>query len=541
MAQQDRNPILEAIVKVVEHGESPAALQELVSRARAEMAVLRQEVQSNFDGLDAHVQSACANDFEQVNLSLNVYEDGLVLIELFFQDNNINTLTRGGESVRRGNHLVNEMLLNFRNNALAAMGPTNIPDYNLLHSHYLRVQRGEARDRGFANLVDRFWNQCGIAGEEVFGQPPSEVRDTLLALYRRHFEALKLLKKYVEEGREELLEKGMVDVRETFTELRDTLPQMQMKLRSGVPTRMPVVNFVINMAVEVAGGRMGDKVLQDALEQLRDLYNSMNRQFESVARGHIDSVLISEEAQKVRAAFEEMSTAIGYLDRYFDERRAELLLAGSNALVAAADQLHRSYETFQEIADREGKTLCVKCSHYNEKSRRTCEKCGAMLLQAAETGVASTFQYQVGDAPAEGAGGDGEIPMPDNVRRIFEAVNKVAEAEISLEDFATEIAWLEGVVEEHSHAYTRPVINIDTVPAEKKEEVRRLMALNLEAERELQEGADSFRRGLALYRQFIDDANKDNLTEGTRIIWEGARLLHSVQQKMAPLKEHVGQ
>ncbi|MBM3466137.1 MAG: hypothetical protein FJX76_28960, partial [Armatimonadetes bacterium] len=294
MAQQDRNPILEAIVKVVEHGESPAALQELVSRARAEMAVLRQEVQSNFDGLDAHVQSACANDFEQVNLSLNVYEDGLVLIELFFQDNNINTLTRGGESVRRGNHLVNEMLLNFRNNALAAMGPTNIPDYNLLHSHYLRVQRGEARDRGFANLVDRFWNQCGIAGEEVFGQPPSEVRDTLLALYRRHFEALKLLKKYVEEGREELLEKGMVDVRETFTELRDTLPQMQMKLRSGVPTRMPVVNFVINMAVEVAGGRMGDKVLQDALEQLRDLYNSMNRQFESVARGHIDSVLISE-------------------------------------------------------------------------------------------------------------------------------------------------------------------------------------------------------------------------------------------------------
>jgi hypothetical protein len=249
-------------------------------------------------------------------------------------------------------------------------------------------------------------------------------------------------------------------------------------------------------------------------------------------------VLIQEEAQKVREALDLEAEAIDEFDRFFEVREGLMLGDACNALVDAMKRLDDAQKAFQEIADREGKILCLRCSHYNERDRRTCDKCGAMLLQAAETGVMSTMV--VSEEQTSAPSGDENIPVGENVQRIFLAVNQVAENEISLEQFEAEVEWMDGVVEHYASTVgARPQVKTDTLPAGQREQYEELSALSEQADAEFREAVEYFRDGLNRYRQFLGDQVKDYLVEGTRSIWEANKKLYYVQQMTAELRERA--
>jgi hypothetical protein len=524
---------------VINDGKDAAILHPVLERARAELDALREEVDGTIAGLAPGVREACGIQIGQVHQAMALYEGGLQTIGEYFRDGQVSTLARGGEHVRRANFQLNDGLFNLRNQALLAIGPTDIPDYNFIHQLYEKVKTGEIpRDGNFANAVYRTQQQGLLALRQVGQQPASPDRDLMAAAYQRHVEACNMLMAYVKEGREELLEKGMNDLREALTGIRDMIPAMQMKLRTAGPTFSPMANFVINMAMEVAAGRVGDQALKDALDQLRGNFQQLKRQFEGLARGHIESVLIQEEAQKVREALDLEAEAIDEFDRFFEVREGLMLGDACNALVDAMKRLDDAQKAFQEIADREGKILCLRCSHYNERDRRTCDKCGAMLLQAAETGVMSTMV--VSEEQTSAPSGDENIPVGENVQRIFLAVNQVAENEISLEQFEAEVEWMDGVVEHYASTVgARPQVKTDTLPAGQREQYEELSALSEQADAEFREAVEYFRDGLNRYRQFLGDQVKDYLVEGTRSIWEANKKLYYVQQMTAELRERA--
>lgn len=534
---EPRNPILDAIMEVVNEGGDATLLRPVLDRANEELVALQAEVDETVQGLQPHVREACTAQIQQVHQAMTLYEGGLTTTEQYFTDGETHTLVRGGEMVRRASFLLNDGLFNLRNQALVAMGPTDIPDYNFIHHLYEKVRTGEIeRDGNFFNAVDRAQKMARIALGQVSGQPASPERDLLRDAYQRNVGACDMLLAYVKEGRSELLEKGIEDFRHSLTHIRDLIPQMQMRMRTAGPTPNPIANFVINLTVELAAGNIPDHALRDALDQLKANYENLKRQFESVARGHIDSVLIQEEADKVRAALALEEAAIESYERFFEVREGLLLGQASNLLVDAMTQLDAAQKAFTDIADREGKILCVRCSHYNERDRGICGKCGAKLLQAVETSVMSTLE--VSEQLSSARGDDENIPVGENIARIFTAVNRVAENEITLEAFDAELTWMEEVVEHYASTVgAQPPVKPDSLPADQREQAEALSALNQQVDAQFREAVEYFRDGLTRYRRFLEDQEKDHLIEGTRSVWEANKRLHAVAQITAPLRE----
>lgn len=539
-ASRLRNPILDAIVAVLNEGKDASLIQKALEQGRSELGELKAELHGTIEGLEAHVRQAVAPQIQQTEDALGVYEGGLDLMHEFLQTRVSQTLMRGGEWVRRGNIQVNEALYSLRNGALVAMGPTDIPDFNFLHRLYTKVKKGDApRDANFKMGVERLHENAVMAQRQATALPPSADRDLVLATYRRHVEGLDMLVRFIQNGDEGLLEKGMEEVRKGFEAIREMIPAMHMKQRTQGPTKSPVANFALHLAMELAAGQVSDGAFKDALDQLKGSYEATRREFEATARSHTDSVLLTEEAHKVREALEEEGAAIDMFYRFFDVREGLMLGAASTRLKEAVDRLNESYKTFMEIAEREGKTLCFKCHHYNERDRRTCEKCGAMLIQQAETSVQSTFAVQVGaDEGLPSPESEQQVPLYENIARIFDAVNKVTDGQITLEEFQAEIDWMESMVETHANAYTsRPVVKADTVPGEQREAFDELSAATEKAEQDFQEAVAQMREGVSQFRQYMEDGEKDHLVEGTRAVWVANGKLHEVQVAMAPLKD----
>lgn len=534
---EPRNPLLDAIMSVVNDGQNASIIRPVLERANKELANLRVEVSETVEGLQPRIREACTAQIQQVNQAFTLYEGGLTTISSHFADGQTYTLVRGGEIVRRASFQLNDGLFNLRNQALVAMGPTDIPDYNFIHQLYEKVKSGEIeRDGNFFHAVDRARRLAQVAMGQVARQPASPERELVRNAYQQNVGACDLLLQFVKEGRPELLEKGIEDFRQSLVAIRDLIPQMQMRLRTAGPTSSPMANFVLSLAVELASGAIPDQVLRDALGQLKANFEDLKRQFEGMARGHIDSVLVQEEAERMREALALEEEAIDTFYRFFEIREGLLLGQASNALIEAIKQLDTAQKAFMEIADREGKTLCVRCSHYNERDRRTCEKCGAKLLQPAETGVMSTLEFSEQLSEAQGA--SDEIPVGENIERIFMAVNQVAENEISLEQFASELAWMEGVVEHYAASVgTRPLTKTDSVAVDQREHYEHISALNQEADAKFEQAVAYFREGLSRYRTFLEDQDKNHLLEGTRSVWEANKRLHEVQTMTASLRE----
>lgn len=534
---EPRNPILDAIMEVVNEGRDASVLRPVLQRASEELIALRAEVDETVQGLQPKVREACTSQIQQVSQAMTLYGGGLTTIEQHFTDRETYTLVRGGELVRRASFLLNDGLFNLRNQALVAMGPTDIPDYNFIHHLYEKVKSGEIeRDGNFFNAVDRAQKMARIASNQVSSQPASPERDLVRDAYQRNVSACDMMLVYVKEGRSELLEKGIEDFRESLTHIRDLIPQMQMRMRTAGPTPNPIANFLINLTVEFAAGNIPEQFLRDALDQLKANYETLKRQFESVARGHIDSVLIQEEADKVRAALALEEAAIDSYERFFEVREGLLLGQASNQLVEAMTQLDAAQKAFTDIADREGKILCVRCSHYNERDRGICGKCGAKLLQAVETSVMSTME--VSEQLSSARGDDQNIPVGENIERIFAAVNRVAENELTLEEFEAELAWMESVVDHYASTVgAQPPVKTDSLSADQREQAAEVSAINEQVDAQFREAVEYFREGLARYRCFLDDQEKDHLVEGTRSVWEANKRLYAVQQLSAPLRE----
>ncbi|NDD29353.1 MAG: hypothetical protein EB084_13920 [Proteobacteria bacterium] len=534
-----RNPILDAIMEVVNNGKDANILRPVLERANTELASLRAEISETVQGLQPPVREACAPQIQAVGQAVTLYEGGLTTVEQHFTDKQTYTLVRGGELIRRASFLLNDGLFNLRNQALVAMGPSDIPDYNFIHQLYERVRSGEIeRDGNFHSAVDRARRLAEIAHQQASQQKPSAERDLLLASYKRNADACGMLLDFVKEGRAELLEKGMEDLRASFTEIRDLIPQIQMRMRTQGPTQSPMANFVINMAVEYASGSIPEQYLRDALDQLKGNFENLRRQFEATARGHIESVLIQEEAARVRTALELEEQALDTYYRFFETREGFLLGTASKQLVEAMQRLDEAQKAFAELADREGKILCVRCSAYNERDRRTCEKCGARLLQPAETGVMSTLEFS--EQMSSARSGEEDIPVGENIQRIFKAVNEVAEGHISLEQFEAELNWLEEVVERHAATVgAQPEVKSDAVPADQREQLAGIASLNEQIDAQFKEAVEYFRQGLSRYRCYVDDQEKNHLIEGTRSVWEANKRLHSVQMLSARVRDEA--
>jgi hypothetical protein len=274
----------------------------------------------------------------------------------------------------------------------------------------------------------------------------------------------------------------------------------------------------------------------EALKALEEEFNNTKMQFEAVKRHPTDSALLKEEIPNAEIALKAFEN--GLMDFYhFLEIRDTLLIEQATVkLEDASTKIKNCSEVFQSIAEREGKTPCIRCSHYNPPERKTCENCGAVLPVTGDSSAGRTFELEEHTETAEEKQQEENV-MTENIYKLFDAANKVSEGQISMEEFKETVDWMEQLVIEGRKAYGPvPSINIDTLKDDMKEQAIQVRDMLDEAKEVFKEGADDLFAGLSFFRQYIQQGDKNNLVLGVQIIWQGVGKLQKVQKATEVLK-----
>jgi len=222
-------------------------------------------------------------------------------------------------------------------------------------------------------------------------------------------------------------------------------------------------------------------------------------------------------------------------DRYL-QGEPEQYDAARNALVSAAEALAGCQEAFESIGEMANKIPCVRCGARNEPANRSCSNCGAQLLMQTGMGASSStmsIQEEGGQAQI-----GGELVMTENLMRVFESVNGVAEGRLELEAFQDVLEWFGNLVSENLlEVPEAPELSRDGLNARQVEQLTQVEARLSAARDEVQSGAQELLAAVEELRQFVVDSETRHLVEGVRMIRDASVKVQSAQGRIEELVE----
>lgn len=330
------------------------------------------------------------------------------------------------------------------------------------------------------------------------------------------------------DGQIPLLEEG-------FGKLEASLKLYQQGAFTDGPTESPYVNWVIHACEGVKSGLYPPTLLKEALDYLERNLRESRSAFEGAASVPVASAVLQDEIPHTLEAFDLHEEAIAGLRASLPTPTGEQLDAGIAALTNAVSNLKKSVDTYQNVADREGKVLCPRCSAPNLPEQKVCNKCGGPMPKVADpslyAGASSTFEVRETDEPRPDESGE-ELVMTTHLKRLFDACEALDQSQISHEDFLSVVDWAENLLdqaESQMDAIGRPGIPAD-LDEEEEESLQEQLNLVDETSDLLVQGIAEFRSGLDLMRSYLDHQNRDRLALGVRTVWEGAQKIYQVQR-----------
>jgi hypothetical protein len=539
--QNTGHKLLDLCLDVLEDRKDSSALAEAVQVARNDLVSMQRDFEETVAEQPQTILAECAKDVEYAMECFASYHGALDTIEHYFKSGDKFEIVRGAEQVRGSSAILNTAFFNYRNKSLIAMGPTTIPILNLVlstHKGFLEATGDDipALAEKLLTIVQREYVTVGrgLAELRKFNLIPEE--ELLKLAYEDHQQACLAIRESVQNMQNEALETAVESYSGVATRIYDLIPAVNLKRMTQMPTSSPQANLVINLCKTLINGTGSEEeMFLEALKGLEESFNNTKMQFEAVRRTPTDSVLVKEEMENAEDAMEAYEDAISDFYKFLEVRDTLLLAQASSKLDDAVKLISKSGEIFQDIAEREGKTPCIRCSHYNPPDRKTCEKCGAVLPVSSEMQTTRTFELEEG---SEEKPREEEIQMTENIYRLFDAVNKVSEGQIPMEEFVEAVNVMEQKVIEGKKAYGPiPAINVDTLKPEQKEQAISLRDMLEEAKEIFKEATDDLLTGISFFRQYIDKGDKNNLVSGVQIMWQGVGKLQKVDRATEVLKK----
>lgn len=406
-------------------------------------------------------------------------------------------------------------------------GPTKMPLVNLL----VRMKDGFVEGKYTrAELEDSIRGAAMMAAEaekEIRAkQPRIPAEDGMIEAYQRLQRLLGDLASAIDQG-PEALEKAMQGVIEAGESVRSAMEELNTRILTGGPTRMQHANLVLNIMAAHQAGQAPDEVLIKALEVFRKGMEQESAEIDRMLSLPTQSAAIAEQTQRTRRAYELHWPAIELLEAYASGD-AEKYEPACQALIEASEALADCRAAFQQIGEMEGKVLCVKCGAGNAPDARACSKCGARILQSNAS--SSTMSYEEVEGEARGAS---ELVMTENLMRLFEAVNAVAEEKIEPDEFGDVLSWMAELVQEHllglppAPSFSRDGMNEEQIAA--VGELEDELARHRES---VTEGAEEFMTALNRLSCFLDDQDKSHLISGVQMVRDSAIAIQKAQRSI---------
>ncbi|MEW6277938.1 MAG: zinc-ribbon domain-containing protein, partial [Candidatus Eremiobacterota bacterium] len=403
-------------------------------------------------------------------------------------------------------------------------GPTEMPLVNLLLRMKDGFLAGTTPREEFETAIRGAIRMAGEARDEIRAQeivtPPMQA---MIDSYQRLAGTLGDLEAAVGGGRE-ALEKAVEGVQFASEAVRAAMMELNTRILTSGPTRLEHQNLVLNIAQAHYRNQVPDNILLDALEVFRKGIEQEQAQVERLLSLPTSSASLQEQAARTRVAYELHHEAVDLLQCYAEGDR-ERYEEARQALIDAAEKLADCRAAYQQIGEVEGKVLCVQCGAPNEPGARACSRCGARMMPQ---GVASSSTMTLQEG--EGIASD-ELVMTENLLRLFESVNQVAEGRLSPEEFTEVLSWMEGLIQEHLLGLPpAPTFSRESAAEEEAEKLSQLEEELAAQREEMTEGAEDFLTSLNRMHCFVEDGDREHLISGVQLAREAAIRIQRAQR-----------
>ena len=526
--EKPENLLYETCLEVLEGTAGVDELQSVHGNAVSELQETRAGFNFTLSGQNRKVQHACRKIVAQINESFDEYEKLLETSGSYFHTFDKNIIENTLERILTISEKLDRQFFEFRDTALAAMGPTGFPGINLIFY-----------------LAGKLRNDEEIEDDPLFHiERESEVMESILAEMEQaeqseeivarkeaamHFlEALDALTEYLESGEREILDIALQELNTSAVMFNNLPGSVNQEELAKSPTESPLANIIINSVPGLIDGSINQDFFSDVLQRLWDELDLLRFRYNAISRTPAESSRVEEESEileDIITAFEEV------LNDFFDAMEnwnPERFPALTEKLEAIVDELHQSMKSFQNIAETEGKTPCVKCGHYNSPGIRFCEKCNFKLPV-----IAGEKKRRLDMKEGEPAGSTEQTGpvMTENVRKLFESAQMTVEGKISPEEFSQVVNWMENLLAQaYKAAGPVPPVEIEKLQGKEKETAGNMDKLLKEASDIYQRGLEDFEVGLSFFRQFADGGSDESIRTGKQMIMQGMDKLQKVQK-----------
>ncbi len=527
-------------------------LLELVRQVRdgeAEPGTLRQEARERLEELKALREATVARIEAQGPEHLQTHAESIAAIQSSFRDMDfaLNEALRYAETRQpavfqcavealfKAGYSSQASFDAYQRSELAH-GPTDVPLLNLIHrlcdGHFAegKVSR-ENLDQGIQGALRM---TLAAAREMRTSEPANDQKEALARAYEHLAGVLEKVAAAVDSGvdavREALHEAAM-----SARGVRTAMEALVYRESTAGPTRMAHANLVLKMAEMHYRGALPTDTLARGLEVFRASQRDLLAEIEAMASIPSGSDGVTRQMEPTRKAFEAHWEALALFEGYLTGEPAQYEPA-RQALIQAAEALADCQEAFESIGERANKLPCVRCGALNEPGNRSCSACGAQLLMPAGMGASSTtmsFQEDGGEAQI-----GGELVMTDNLLRLFEAVNAVAEGRIDVEDFDDVLDWFENLVSDNLlQLPAAPELSREGLNREQVAQLVQVEAQISASRDDIVVGGQELLAALEEMRQFTQDSETVHLVEGVRLVRDASVKVQSAQRLIEQLVE----
>lgn len=295
------------------------------------------------------------------------------------------------------------------------------------------------------------------------------------------------------------------------------------------PTGIPATNVLLSLLEGYRNGAVDKDVLDAVVDEYGEFMDAFSETFEESVSKPIDSVLVQEEIPRTLSTLDAHYAAVEDLISALEGEERDGLEDVAQTLIVTAKKIEESRNVYATASQHETQILCPSCSRANPPENRLCEACGERLPRSAEASslASSTFSVMASQQVLEE---NQQLEMTENVARLFDACDAVADGQMSHDDFLREVRLAQAGLKEFAEELDELADSLMDRSSFTDEqwaiwESQHLPHLE-DVASGLLHGLAEGQSGLEKMAYFVQDPDEQHLIKGVRQVWEGLGVIH---------------
>jgi len=511
------NRLLQIIHEVQEGKNQESALKELVTQRKNELTVSRNDFLQKITNLPSELN--LAGEAQAIQESFDAYEAILKQLEEYLENHNREILENSRQQLLEVTGRFIRALNDFDQKYWTA-GATAYPLINMLTRIMEGIKNGTLYPEFLPVTLDNVKNTYKQALKDLKKMPQGDGR-AIKQIEEIYLDAVKILEDLNRQAAERQfpqMERGIKKLEIIQDKTDKAFQTYRTELYLTYPTASPFINLALSAIKGIKENYFTDDILSEALVILKRNYQEMLKEMETLLE------LPSSELVKNRPfTLMEESFALG--EQYQTSKNKELLLKMEPLLTQAAGELLEVTQT-NELPNT---TICIKCQKGNTGKEKICAHCGAILPLPQEDDQGSTFQITEGEEAEIRLAG---VVLTDNFKRILDAVDEIMEEKTSPEEFEATLNWMDTLLQiSFNELRNLPRFKADNFREQDDFEQAKAGEELIDGTKELLgSGIVLAQNGLAEMRKFLEDGEREHLTNGLKVFWQGAGEISHARQ-----------